>query len=375
MAITHAKTDSITDWTQADLDTQIALGNFPSGTVLANIVLPSDWNAAHTIANATITNAMLVNGAVANLSGTNTGDQTSVSGNAGTATALQNARTIGAVSFDGTANIVPQTIESANEATDTTCFPLFITASGTQQLQPKNNTGLTYNSNTNSLAATTFVGALTGTASGNATTALDNLGSVAINASLVLATSDTFALGSTTKQWSDIFLAEGGVINWDNGDATLTQVGDVVTLAGADLKVATAGNASTSVLTTDATQTVTNKTIIASSNVVAEITAITDSATPTPTGGSLQNNFDVTALGQAATFAAPSGSPANWNKLIIRIKDNGTARALSWNAIYTAGGVALPTTTVLSKILTLGFIYNTANALNKWCLLASAQEA
>jgi hypothetical protein len=39
------------------------------------------------------------------LSGTNTGDQTSVTGNAGTATALQTARTIGGVSFDGTANI------------------------------------------------------------------------------------------------------------------------------------------------------------------------------------------------------------------------------------------------------------------------------
>ena len=38
-------------------------------------------------------------------SGTNTGDQTSVSGNAGTATALQNARTINGVSFDGTGNI------------------------------------------------------------------------------------------------------------------------------------------------------------------------------------------------------------------------------------------------------------------------------
>ena len=37
--------------------------------------------------------------------GTNTGDQTSVSGNAGTATALQNARTINGVSFNGTANI------------------------------------------------------------------------------------------------------------------------------------------------------------------------------------------------------------------------------------------------------------------------------
>jgi hypothetical protein len=100
-------------------------------------------------------------------SGTNTGDQTTVSGNAGTATALQNARTIGGVSFDGTANIVPQTIQSVNEATDTTTFPLFITTSGSQSLQPLNNSGFTYNSNTNNLTATTFTGALTG----NATTA------------------------------------------------------------------------------------------------------------------------------------------------------------------------------------------------------------
>lgn len=38
-------------------------------------------------------------------SGTNTGDQTDITGNAGTATALQTARTINGVSFNGTANI------------------------------------------------------------------------------------------------------------------------------------------------------------------------------------------------------------------------------------------------------------------------------
>jgi hypothetical protein len=50
MAITikHAKTDNITDWTQTDLDAQIALGNFPPGTKLTDIVLPSDWNNDHT---------------------------------------------------------------------------------------------------------------------------------------------------------------------------------------------------------------------------------------------------------------------------------------------------------------------------------------
>ena len=52
-----------------------------------------------------ISNTMIANGAVANLSGTNTGDQTTVSGNAGTATALQTSRNINGVAFNGTANI------------------------------------------------------------------------------------------------------------------------------------------------------------------------------------------------------------------------------------------------------------------------------
>jgi hypothetical protein len=53
------------------------------------------------------TDALTVAGAISgsNLSGTNTGDQTNISGNAATATALQTARTISGVSFDGTANI------------------------------------------------------------------------------------------------------------------------------------------------------------------------------------------------------------------------------------------------------------------------------
>ena len=42
-----------------------------------------------------------------NLSGTNTGDQTTITGNAGTATALQTARNIQGVSFNGTADINP----------------------------------------------------------------------------------------------------------------------------------------------------------------------------------------------------------------------------------------------------------------------------
>ena len=55
----------------------------------------------------------------------------------------------------------------ADESTDTTCFPLFVTAA-TGDLGPKSVSSLSFNSNTGALTATTFVGALTGNVTGNA---------------------------------------------------------------------------------------------------------------------------------------------------------------------------------------------------------------
>lgn len=60
---------------------------------------------------------------------------------------------------------------------------------------------------------------------------------VIINTGIVPDANDGAYLGTSSLGFSDLFLAEGGVINWDNGDATLTQSGDTLTLAGADLIV------------------------------------------------------------------------------------------------------------------------------------------
>ncbi len=99
------------------------------------------------------------------------------------------------------------------------------------------------------------------------------------------------------------------------------------------------------------------------------ISTVADSATPTPNGDTT-DQYTVTALAQAAAFGVPTGTPVDGQKLTIRIKDNATARALSWNAIYRAGtDIALPTTTVISKTMYVGFIYNSADS--KWDLVAS----
>ena len=115
-------------------------------------------------------------------------------------------------------------------------------------------------------------------------------------------------------------------------------------------------------------ETLTNK------RITSRITTITSSATPTIN----TDNCDavtITALAEAITSFTTnlSGTPTNFQKLIIRIKDNGTARAIAWGTSFEAKGVALPTTTVISKVLTVGFIYDTVTS--KWGCVAVAQEA
>jgi len=75
--------------------------------------------------------------------------------------------------------------------------------------------------------------------------------------------------------------------------------------------------------------------------------------------------YDVTALAEAAVIATPSFTPQNGMSLIIRIKDNGVARAISFASSYSnVSGLSTPTTTVSNKLLTIGAIYNSATS--KW---------
>lgn len=115
-------------------------------------------------------------------------------------------------------------------------------------------------------------------------------------------------------------------------------------------------------------ETLTNK------RITPRVLAITSSATPTIN----TDNYDavtITALAEAITSFTTnlSGTPTNFQKLIIRIKDDGTARAITWGDSFESKGVALPTTTVISKVLTVGFIYDTVTS--KWGCVASCVEA
>jgi len=96
-------------------------------------------------------------------------------------------------------------------------------------------------------------------------------------------------------------------------------------------------------------------------------------ATPDPIIKSRKTIHTITALAGACEFAAPTGDIRDGDALLIRIKDNATARALGHNAIYRALGVTLLTTTVISKTHYELFIYNSTDT--KWDCVAVGSEA
>jgi hypothetical protein len=140
--------------------------------------------------------------------------------------------------------------------------------------------------------------------------------------------------------------------------------GLMVVTTGTGVVTSTPAPSGTLVGTSD-TQTLTNK------RFTRRVVTVTQSATPAIN----TDNTDVasiTGLAQAITSFTTNltGTPVDGDMLIVRITDNGTARAITWGASFEASTIALPTTTVISTMLTVGFIWNTATT--KWRCIAAA---
>lgn len=76
---------------------------------------------------------------------------------------------------------------------------------------------------------------------GIANSTLSNLGTVAINASLLFDTDATYDIGSATVGLNDLHFGSGGVINFDGSDVTITHSANTLTIAGGVLAVPDAG--------------------------------------------------------------------------------------------------------------------------------------
>ncbi len=166
--------------------TDITVTNAITGSVTGNAgtVTGATFTTALTVnggtltltANAANTSVLTIGAGAVSVSGSNTGDQTNISGNAATVTV-------------------------ADAGADTTTWVLLGT-SQTGSLAPATDAGLTYNASTNALTATTFVGALTGNAD-TATTAAAwttarNLAGNSVNGSANVAFANKFIVQGTT---------------------------------------------------------------------------------------------------------------------------------------------------------------------------------
>ncbi len=275
-------------------------GGTPSSLTGTNITGTASGLTAGAVTNATLTTALTVNGGtltltanVANtsvltigagavsVSGANTGDQTTVSGNAGTATTLQNTRTIWGQNFNGSANVT-----------------------GTLAL------------GTADLTLTGSIGATGARATKVWTAALESTALPTINGGTL---ASALGLAITAAK-------------------TLT-VSNSLTLAGTDATVMTFPSTSATIARTDAANTFTGvqtfSTPIAAGS-VATMTATVGGGVPTPP------NNTTTFLRGDGTFAAPAGG-GGW--VLVEngafsgansetIDDNGSSLAGDTNEIF-----------------------------------------
>lgn len=88
------------------------------------------------------------------------------------------------------------------------------------------------------------------------------------------------------------------------------------------------------------------------------------------------DEYAFTALNTALTINADSGIPVDGQRVIFRIKDDGTSRALTWTVgsakSFRAVGITLPSLTTASKELYVGCIFN--SSANRWDAVAYVQE-
>ena len=144
-----------------------------------------------------------------------------------------------------------------------------------------------------------------------------------------------------------------------------------ITLSGTALPIANGGTGATtlagaSIATYSGTETLTNK------RIDPRVTSAASASSLTP-DISVSDVYAYTALAAGLTINAPTGTPLDGDKLIFRLLDNGTSRALTWNATYTVIGVTLPTATTISKTTYVGCIYNANNT--RWDVIAVTTQA
>lgn len=285
-----------------------------------------------------------------------------------------NAATAGSATSATTATNAINTAITDDTTTNATMFPTWVTANSGNLPQKVSSTKLTFNPSTAVLTTTTFVGALTGTASGNTTYTANNHGVVlssATNAMVVIAPNASTVLplisggASADPAWGVLALGGGGTGATTKAGAfdalsPMSTGGDIIYGGASGTGTRLANGSAGQVLTSaGATSAPTWSAVAATSfgtqtaNFVLAGPTSGSAATPTfravvpfdglgffPTSASKTSNYTLTtadylvqgtAAGGAFTFTLPTAVGAGGQRYVIERTDQTLANVITIN--------------------------------------------
>lgn len=108
-----------------------------------------------------------------------------------------------------------------------------------------------------------------------------------------------------------------------------------------------------------------------SGGVLERVVTTTDDATAV-IDVAVTDTYELSAISNNTTFST-TGTPTDGQKIMIRWKDAGVSKTLTWDAIFVAIGVTLPTATTAGKWQYVGCQYNSGAA--KFHVLAVGTQA
>ncbi len=251
-------------------------------------------------------------------------------GNAGTVTTVSvatangfsgtvaNATTTPAITIIAGA-ITPTTVNGLTITTTTGTFTLTsgktFAVAKSLTLDGTDSTTMTFPTTSATIARTDAANTFTGAS----TTSAWVMTSPTITTKISPTSDDGAPLGDTTHNFSDLFLATGAVINYQNSNVVITHSSGILTMGTGELRIGTAGTDTTSVPTLGSTSTLTAKTLtsptIQTSPVLAAGTNIkfTLPADLTATGditNEFNSGYTSTAIGDLVYL----DSSATWQK-------------------------------------------------------------
>jgi len=204
--------------------------------------------------------------------------------------------------------------------------------------------------------------------------------SAALAASAIVLGGGAGAAPATTTTGTGVVTAIGNNVNTSGGLVTqsgvlaasalllgggsATAITSTTTGAGVVTALGNNTNATGGFPTIDGTATLTNK------RITPRVSTTTSSATPTINTDNV-DQYGLTAQAVDITSFSTnlSGTPTNGQKLWIYIVGT-AARLITWGASFESSTVTLPTTTVTTNRLDVGFVWNAATS--KWRCVASA---